>query len=76
MTPTAVEVGEQIAARLSASAVAHRDAQEVAARKAAQWRRLIVEAIDAGIPSGVVAELAGVSRSRVHAVVAAGGVLS
>jgi hypothetical protein len=65
--PTAVEPG--LAARLEAATVAHRDAQEVAANAAATWRKLIVEAIDAGVPQKLVATLARVSTARVHAIV-------
>lgn len=64
------EVGDSIEARLRAATVAHQDAQEVARSKAREWRRLVVEAVDGGIPQGVVAELAGgISRARVHAIV-------
>lgn len=63
-----LEVGESVAERLRAATVAHQDAREVAGRTAKAWRRLVVEALDAGMPQGQVAEIAGVSRARVHAI--------
>lgn len=63
------EVGDSIAERLKAATVAHQDAKEVAERRAAEWRALVVEAIDAGMAQKTVAKLAGVSPPRVHAVV-------
>lgn len=60
---------QNIADRLKAVTVAHRDAQEVAERTAARWRQTIMEALDAGMTQLAVAQLAGVSRSRIHAVI-------
>jgi len=60
---------QDIADRLQAATVAHRDAQEVADRAAARWRKLIMEALDAGMRQRDVAQLAGVSRARIHAVI-------
>lgn len=67
--PLPVEVPGEIAGRLRAATVAHRDAQEIAHRTSKEWRALVAEAIDAGLPQHQVAQLAGVSRSRVHAIV-------
>lgn len=66
-----IEAHETIAARLAAATVAHKDAQEVAKDAAKKWRRLIVEGIDAGMRQADVAELAGVSRARLHAILVA-----
>lgn len=60
---------QDIADRLKAAAVAHRDAQEVADRAARRWRKLIMEALDAGMRQRDVAQLAGVTRARIHAVI-------
>lgn len=64
------EVPGNLGDRLRAATVAHRDAQEVATKRAKAWRRLVVEAVDSGMSQGDVAELAGgISRARVHAIV-------
>lgn len=70
MPGTIREVAETLGARLSAAAVAHRDAQEVAAIRARSFRQLVVEALDAGMRRRDVAELAGVTPARVHAILA------
>jgi hypothetical protein len=62
------EVAEAVAERLRAATVAHQDAREVSGRAAKRWRALVAEAVDAGIPQGQVAEIAGISRARVHAI--------
>lgn len=67
---TPLEVAHNLGARLSAAAVAHRDAQEVASKRAKTFRQLVVEALDAGMRQADVAQLAGVSRSRLHAILA------
>lgn len=64
-----IGTAQNIADRLKAATVAHRDAQEVADNAAARWRKLIMEALDAGMRQKDVAQLAGVSRSRIHAVI-------
>lgn len=64
------EMKETLAAQLKAAAVQHRDAQEVAERKAKAFRRLVVECVDAGVRIKDVAAVAGVRPSRVHAIVA------
>lgn len=63
-----VQATETVAARLQAATVAHRDAQEVARKAGKTWRQLVVEAIDAGMRQGDVAQLAGVARARIHAI--------
>jgi hypothetical protein len=62
-------VAPDVLAELRAATVVHRDAREVAGKAAKRWRRAILSAIDAGMPQRVVADLAGVSTARVHAVV-------
>lgn len=64
-----LEVDADVTAELRAATVVHRDAREVAGTAAKRWRRAIAAAVDAGMPQRVVAELAGVSTARVHAVV-------
>lgn len=65
-----LEVAATLADRLRAAVVAHNDAQEVAQHCATRFRELVVEAIDTGMRQQDVAALAGISRSRVHAIVA------
>lgn len=48
---------------------AHRDAQEVAQRCSARLKEAIVDALDSGWSQRDVAELVGVSRARLHAIV-------
>lgn len=66
--PLAVE--DHISSRLAAATTAHRDAQEVAQACAKRWRELVIEAVDGGLRIKDVAELARVSASRVHAILA------
>lgn len=63
------EVAETLADRLRAATVQHRDAREVAQRKAKTWRELIVECVDAGARTKDVAAAAGISSARVHAII-------
>lgn len=65
--PVPVDTG--LADRLAAATVAHRDAQEVAARAAKTWRELVVDCYDAGMGYAEITRLAGISRARVHAIV-------
>lgn len=64
-----LETATDVMDELSRATVVHRDAQEVAHKSAARWRRAVAAAIDAGVPQKIVADLAGVSAARVHAVV-------
>lgn len=66
-----IEIRDYVGDRLKATTVAHRDAQEVAKKRAKAWREAIVEAIDAGMSRADVAKLAGVSQARVHHVIVA-----
>jgi hypothetical protein len=69
LPPTPIEAAQTIGPRIEATAVAHRDAQEVATKAAKAFRETIVEALDAGMSQRDVATLAGVSRARLHAIV-------
>lgn len=71
MTSLPVPVGDEIARRLEAARVAHQDAQEVAARCAREFRRLVLEAVDSGMSVKAVAAIAGVSHARVNQIVLA-----
>lgn len=67
---TPLEAAQTIESRLRDACVAYRDAQEVAERTAKKRRQLIVEAIDElGWPHKRVAEIVGVSRTRLHAII-------
>jgi hypothetical protein len=71
LPPTPIDQAQTIAARLEAARVAHRDAQEIAGRAAKLFRETIIEALDViGLPQKQVAEMAGVSRARLHAIIA------
>lgn len=63
------EVGQGVLQELRDATVVHRDAREVAGKAAKRYRRAVLAAIDAGVPQKEVAEAAGVSTARVHAIV-------
>lgn len=66
LPPTPIDQAHTITARLEAARVAHRDAQEIAGKRAGEFRAVIVEALDAGMKQKDVAQLAGISRARLH----------
>jgi hypothetical protein len=65
------EVASQtIDQQLLSATTSYRDAKEVERREAERWQRLIVDAVEAGLPQKRVAELAGISPTRVIAIIA------
>lgn len=64
--PAPVEVRFTLADELRHATAAHRDAQEVARRCSKRWKAAVVAAIDAGMSHNAVAQLAGISRARIH----------
>ncbi len=70
MGATPSEVRLDLSPRLEAAAAAVRDAKEALQLKLEQRDQLIVQAVDEGMQQRVVARLAGVSQTRVIAVLA------